>query len=102
MSVKVVVLYPHPVDADAFETLYHGRHMPLMRRLVGSSAVPTFKAVRTGRDAPPFYRMAEIHFADRAELDAFVGSVGAELARRSAEEVSTGGGPIVFVCERDR
>jgi hypothetical protein len=45
--------------------------------------------------------MAEIHFAGRAELDAFIGSEGAERARRSAEEVSTGGRPIVFVCERD-
>ena len=32
MSLKIVVLYPRPVDPAAFEAVYHGEHMPLMRR----------------------------------------------------------------------
>jgi hypothetical protein len=71
--------------------------------LIGSAAaVPTFKALRTGSDAPPFYRMAEIHFPDRAALEEFVASAAARLARHSSEELSTGGRPLAFVCESDR
>src|SRR5262245_32171773 len=68
--IKVVVLYPHPTVPAAFEAAYHGQHMPLMHQLVGDkAALPTFKTLDLGR-APPFYRMAEIQFADRASLDA--------------------------------
>ena len=98
---KVVVLYPPPTDPAAFEAAYHGQHMPLMHWLVGdTAALPTFKVIDTGR-APPFYRMAEIHFADRAALDAFIASDATAVGGRSLRAVSTGGAPIVFVCEGD-
>jgi uncharacterized protein (TIGR02118 family) len=101
MSMKIVVLYPRPVDPAAFEAAYHGEHMPLMRRLLGpETALPTFRAVQGSTEAP-FYRMAEIHFRDRAALSEFARSERAQIGRASSEKVSTGGPPIVFVVEAD-
>ena len=100
MSAKIVVLYPHPTDPSAFERDYHGRHMPLMRQLVAPAGrVPTF-AVK-GPQSAVFYRMAEIHFDDLGALITFARSEDAQLARRSSESVSTGGTPLVLICERD-
>jgi uncharacterized protein (TIGR02118 family) len=100
MPVKVVVLYPQPTSEAAFEAAYHGQHMPLMHSLIEpASRVPTFR-VRAPQGAP-FYRQAEIHFPSLAELYAFANSEQAETARRSSERVSSGGKPIVLVCEAD-
>jgi uncharacterized protein (TIGR02118 family) len=101
MKIKVIVLYPEPVDAAAFEAGYHGHHMPMMRRIVGDPAsVPTHKVLGPQGERP-FYRMAEILFPDRAALDAFAASEDARIARQSSEALSTGGKPIVFVCKAD-
>jgi len=44
--------------------------------------------------------MAEIHFETMARLLEFASSEQGQLARASAQDVSTGGPPIVLVCER--
>src|SRR5437870_775692 len=83
VSIKVVVLYPQPIDQEAFEQAYHGQHMPLMWRLITpAERVPTFR-VKLPADAP-FYRMAEIHFDSITELEAFANSEGGKAARRSS------------------
>jgi uncharacterized protein (TIGR02118 family) len=100
MSIKVVVLYPPPIDEAAFEARYHGQHMPLMRGLIGpAERTPTFRI--RGDGAARFYRMAEIHFASLAEVSAFGSSEGGQRARRSSEGVSSGGKPLLLICERD-
>lgn len=100
MSIKLMVLYPNPADQAAFEQQYHGKHMPLMRSIITpASRVPTYR-VRHGA-ALPFYRVAEIHFENAAELEAFVSSEAAHRARQSSEAVSTGGKPLLLVCDQD-
>lgn len=98
--IKVVVLYPHPSDPEAFEREYVEGHLPLMRRLLGPDVpLPTFKPDSSPQRPAPYYRMAEIHFSDRSQLAEFVRSGKAAIGGESSERVSTGGKPIVFVCE---
>jgi uncharacterized protein (TIGR02118 family) len=100
VTIKLVVLYPQPIDEEVFEQIYHGQHMPLMRRLITpAERTPTYR-VRLPADAP-FYRMAEVHFDCLAELEAFATSEAGKGARHSSSAVSTGGKPLVLVCERD-
>ena len=100
MSIKLVVLYPRPIDESVFERMYHGQHIPLMRSLIApASRVRTYR-VRMP-ESSPFYRMAEVDFDDLAEFDAFARSDGSKGARRSAQQVSTGGEPWTLICERD-
>jgi uncharacterized protein (TIGR02118 family) len=100
MTVKLVVLYPRPLDAAAFERAYHAEHMPLMRSFIAPPArTPTFRVL--GREDAPFYRMAEVHFASARELREFFTSPRGEQCRQSAQRLSTGGPTTYFVCEAD-
>jgi uncharacterized protein (TIGR02118 family) len=71
MMVKLMVLYTHPADPDAFDQHYLDVHMPLVR------AMPGLQRAESGRIHAPldrgehsWYRIAELYFADRAALDA--------------------------------
>jgi hypothetical protein len=48
---------------------------------------------------PPFSRIAELHFDSLGELMAAAGGPGAAGAVGHATQISTGGAPIVLVCE---
>lgn len=100
MSIKLVVLYPRPIDEAVFERAYHGQHMPLMRSLIAPTSRLRTHRVRMP-DGAPFYRMAEVDFDDLAQLDAFARSEGGHGARRSAMQVSTGGDTCILICESD-
>jgi len=98
MSIKLVVLYPQPVDEAVFERVYHDQHMPLMRSLITpASRIRTYR-VRMPNGAP-FYRMAEVDFDDLGALEAFAGSEGGQSARESANRASTGGETRILICE---
>jgi uncharacterized protein (TIGR02118 family) len=102
MSVKLVVLYPQPMNIEEFERRYHAEHLPLMRSLVGPNVpLPTYRVRVISNTNAPYYRIAEIHFADLERFRAFVDSDGSGRGRASSLEVSTGGLPTFLVCESD-
>ena len=98
MPVKLVVLYPHPRDVDSFERQYVGKHLPLMRELIGPGVpLRTYRTV--GAPDRPYYRVAEIHFADMAHFQRFLQGDPTGRGRESATAVSTGGPPVFLVCD---
>lgn len=70
MTVKLMVLYTQPEDPAAFDQHYFGTHMPLVH------AMPGLQRAETGSfgTKAPFYRCAELYFADRDALNAAFGS----------------------------
>lgn len=75
MTVKLVVLYTHPDDADAFDEHYTGTHMPLVGKIPGLQRTETGKvgaAVDGGEQT--YYRVTELYFADQGALQAGFGS----------------------------
>ena len=64
-GAKVIVLYPAPRDQNTFERAYTQDHVPMVtpqnfkgiQKFVASRAVGTADG-----SAPPFYRIAELHF----------------------------------------
>jgi len=103
MSAKILVIYPTPTDAAEFERVYTEDHAPM----VTAEAFPGIKKfVQTkvlgtpDGSAPPFARIAELHFDSISDLTAAAGSPGAAKAVAHAQEISTGGAPIVLVCEK--
>jgi uncharacterized protein (TIGR02118 family) len=101
MTVKLVVLYPHPKDEAEFERQYVQKHLPLMRKLAGPDIpLPTYRTIETPERPAPYYRVAEIHFPNRQRFDAFVQAPENAVGRKSSLEVSTGGKPIFLVCEQ--
>ncbi len=102
MPAKLVVLYPHPREPEAFERQYVEEHLPLMREIVGpDTPLPTYKTVSGPKRSAAYYRVAEIHFPSMEALTRFIQrSERLEEGRRSSNALSTGGTPIVLMCER--
>jgi uncharacterized protein (TIGR02118 family) len=102
-DTKVVVIYPYPADPDAFEKAYINDHVPLAKeKIKGMTKFVATKIVGTpdGR-TPPFYRIAELHFASVEALKESMSSPGTGQAVQHAISISTGGMPIVLLAEQE-
>jgi uncharacterized protein (TIGR02118 family) len=74
MTVKVVVLYTHPDDPEAFDKHYLEVHVPLAKALPGLQRFEAGRIIAAGDGGEhTYYRMAELYFADQAALGAGVG-----------------------------
>jgi len=70
--VKLVALFKHPgaENLTAFEDHYLNTHLPLIRQVPGMVrfAATKLTSLRPGQEAP-YYRMAEMYFADKGSFD---------------------------------
>lgn len=102
-EIKVVVIYPRPTDADAFEKAYIEEHVPLAAsKIKGMSRFSATKVLGTpdGSEAP-FSRIAELYFPSMEALQQSVASSGTQEAVAHAIAISTGGPPIVLIAEEE-
>ena len=103
-GAKIVVLYPAPLDVSAFERAYMHDHAPMvtpqnfkaMTKFVASKIVGT-----PDGSAPPFHRIAELHFPSLAALQTAAGSASAQQAVAHAVSISSGGKPVFLVAEEE-
>ncbi|WP_375501098.1 EthD family reductase [uncultured Jatrophihabitans sp.] len=71
MTVKLVVLYTQPDDAESFDQHYLGVHGPLVDELPGLQNWDTARLVAAADGGEQtYYRMAELYFADQDALQA--------------------------------
>lgn len=75
MTVKLVVLYTQPDDADAFDEHYLGTHGPLVDTVPGLERWEgaRFVAAADGGEQT-YHRMAELYFTDEAAMQAALAS----------------------------
>jgi uncharacterized protein (TIGR02118 family) len=103
MTVKLVVLYTHPGDQAAFDEHYLGVHGPLVR------AIPGLRRFETGHFAGAldggehsWYRIAELYFAGRAEMDAaFASPEGQATAADYGKIAPPGSRMFVEIVDED-
>lgn len=103
-GAKVIVLYPAPRDVSAFERAYTQDHAPMVnaenfkgiQKFVASRVVGT-----PAGGAPPFHRIAELHFSSISALQAAVASPSAQKVVAHAISISSGGAPVVLVAEEE-
>jgi uncharacterized protein (TIGR02118 family) len=103
-GAKLVVLYPYPQDVDVFERAYTEEHVPMVneKNLKGITKFVATKVLGTADgSAPPFYRMAELHFPSLETLQECASSAGAQQAVAHAVSISTGGKPLLLVAEEE-
>ena len=101
-GAKIVVLYPMPKDAEAFERAYTQEHEAMVtpKTFPGLKKFVATKMLGTADGGPPpFQRVAELHFATIGELQTAAASPSAQKAVAHAVEISTGGAPIILVAE---
>lgn len=75
MTVKLVVLYTQPDDADAFDRHYLGVHGPLVDKIPGLERFESARIMAAADGGETTYhRIAELYFTDQAALQAALGS----------------------------
>ena len=101
-TAKLVLIYPRPQDEQAFEQVYRDIHLPMAEKKLGG--VNRFTAVRI-LDSPQgrtrTYRIFEAHFSTVEDLRKCMASEGANELLEHAKAISTGGPPIILVCEEE-
>ncbi|MCA1636163.1 MAG: EthD family reductase [Acidobacteria bacterium] len=103
-GAKLVVLYPYPQDVDIFERAYTEEHVPMVNEntMKGMTKFVATKVVGTADgSAPPFYRIAELHFPSLETLQECAASAGAQQAVAHAVSISSGGKPLFLVAEEE-
>jgi uncharacterized protein (TIGR02118 family) len=100
-EVKLVVLYPPPKDATAFEKAYVQEHIPMaVAKLKGKTKMVASKIISAPGGGPAaFHRIAEIHFASMEALETCLASPGGQETAAHAIAISSGGMPIFMIAE---
>jgi len=101
-DIKVVVIYPHPKNVNAFENAYTKEHVPMaIEKLKGKTKFVATRVIGSPQGTAPFYRIAEIHFPSRQALDACLSSEDAKQTVAHAVSISSGGQPIFLIAEEE-
>ena len=92
MTAKLMVLYAQPEDPQAFDEHYFGTHVPLVQ------AVPGLQRFESGRfgTRTPFYRVAELYFADRDALKAGLGTPEGTAMNEDYQKITPAGSQILI------
>jgi len=102
MTAHLLVMYPQPEDAAAFDRAYKEQHLPYAGpRLEGATSVVSKRVAGSPTGQPGFYAISDVTFASLAALQACAGSAGAKEALAHAASISTGGPPTVLVVTDD-
>src|ERR1700709_1221105 len=101
MTVKLVVLYTQPDDAEAFDEHYLGVHGPPVEKIAGLRRVEgaRFGAAADGGDVI-YHRVAELWFEDQESLQAALGSEEGKATARDYQQIAPPGSRVVMppVC----
>lgn len=101
-DVKIVVIYPRPKDEAAFERVYKDEHLPMAEaKLKGMTRLVTTKVLSSPQGKVMAYRIAEVHFSSMDDLNKCMESDGGKEVVEHATKISTGGQPILLVCEEE-
>jgi uncharacterized protein (TIGR02118 family) len=99
--VKLVALYDVPTDPAAFDAYYHQTHMPIALTIPGLIRGETARILGTAEGGEaPYYRVAELCFADMAQLQAGASSPEGQATLADLANFATGGATLL-IAETD-
>jgi uncharacterized protein (TIGR02118 family) len=99
-GVKIVVIYPRPQDEAEFEKTYKDEHLPMAEaKLKGMTRLVASKVVGSPQGKVSAYRIAEVHFSSMEDLNKCAESAEGQEVLAHAAKISSGGAPIVLICE---
>src|SRR5678816_1590934 len=101
MTAHLLVMYPTPRDAAAFDRAYREQHLPYAGpRLKGATGVVS-KRVRSTGDQASYYAISDVSFPSLEALQACAASQSGKEALAHAATVSTGGPPVIMIVTDD-
>ncbi len=102
-EIKLVVLYPTPTDAKAFDRAYAEEHVAMVNEKVPNVSRWTASKVMgtPTREAPPYHMVVELYFPSVEALQEAFGTEGGQETAAHAVSISTGGPPVLLVSEEE-
>jgi uncharacterized protein (TIGR02118 family) len=101
-SFKLIVAYPQPQDASAFERIYQQEHVPMaIAKLHGKTKMVATKILQSPEGEPQFCRVVEVHFPSMEVLQQCAESAGGKETLAHAVKISSGGPPVIMIAEED-
>jgi uncharacterized protein (TIGR02118 family) len=101
-GVKVIVIYPRPLDEPAFESVYLTEHVPLVeQKLKGITRLVLTKVTGSPQGKVAAYRIAEVYFSNMNDLTTCIESDAGKEVVAHAQSISTGGPPLILICEEE-
>lgn len=91
---KLLVLYPHPRDPEAFREYYESTHLPLAAQLPGVLAWRHSFDVH-GEPESPYFAIFEAEFADAEALAAAMASPEGKAVQADVPNYATGGAVVL-------
>lgn len=91
MSFRVAVCYGKPEDPAAFDEHYISVHIPLAKIIPGLTEFTWGKVSSMDRSDPPYYAVANLHFADEESLKAALVSPEMIAAGKDLRNFASGG-----------
>jgi hypothetical protein len=85
-SAKLIVAYPQPKDAEVFDAVYEKETSP-------------WRWPNWLQGAPPFYRIAEVHFPSMEALQGCAESACGKETLAHAVKISSGGPPVIMIAK---
>jgi uncharacterized protein (TIGR02118 family) len=99
-GVKLIVMYPVPLDIEEFEKVYHEEHVPMAQaNLRGNIKIVGTKILGTPQPTRPFHRIAEVHFPTMQALEECARSEGGKRVLGHASSISSGGSPLILIAD---
>ena len=91
-KVKITVLYGQPKSPEDFEKYYAQTHLPIAGKIKGVSRIELSKVAQApGEPAPAFYRIAELYFRSKAQMDKVMATPAAKNTVADLPNFATGG-----------
>jgi uncharacterized protein (TIGR02118 family) len=101
-GVKVVIIYPRPQDEQIFERTYLEEHVPMVEaKLKGLTRLVLTKVAGSPQGKIAAYRIAEVYFSSMDDLQNIIGSEAGKAVIAHAQTISSGGPPLVLICEEE-
>ena len=95
--VKVIVMYGHPEDTEAFEKYYHETHLPIVAQIPHVKKAEFTKIIGTPEGSPPSqYRMAQVYFESMEDLQAGMGSGEGQATVADLANFANGGVDVMI------
>ena len=95
--IRLLVLYGHPRDPEAFDRYYESIHIPLAKRMQGLRKWTIGKVTGTpDGSASPYYYIADLYADSREQLDAIIASPEGQAAVADVPNYATGGVTFLY------
>lgn len=95
--IRLLVLYGHPEDPEAFDEYYSKVHIPLAKRMQGLKKWTIGKVTGTPDGKPTdYYYIADLYADSREELEAILASPEGQAAVEDVPKFASGGVTFLY------